>query len=117
MTKRKMFGEEAIRKGYLNPEQLSHALSEQERVNKEEKRSTINAIVIQDWSNDKYIYTILQYLLKAVKKEGVKRIEGDVYDKDNTTHQQILALKKLGFKVESGGSLTGYAQYFVTKKV
>lgn len=82
-----------------------------------DRKSRIVTFVVYDWSSEAYTVALLKKYIEHAKKEGAKLIEGEIYDKDATTYNQLSALKKLGFKVQSGGKLTGYQQYYITKKI
>ncbi len=82
-----------------------------------DNRSLINTFIVRDWSNINYAKALLKKYLEIAKKNKVKHVEGEIYDKDATTYDKLQLLKKLGFKVTSGGKLTGYQQYYITKKV
>ncbi len=68
---------------------------------------------IMNWNSTKYAETLLEKLLKVLRKEKGTAIEHEMYDTDDKTHMKLTMFKNFGFEVESRGNITGYNQYFL----
>jgi hypothetical protein len=69
---------------------------------------------ILNWSNHKYAETLMEKLIKILRKEKITSIIHEMYDTDDKTHNKLALFKDFGFHVESRGNITGYNQYYLT---
>jgi len=77
----------------------------------------ITMFAVYDWSTPNFAIGLMKLYLKRIKKEKIPIVEIEIYDTDNTTHNQLTLFKKFGFGIESGGNLIGYNKYHLKKKL
>ncbi len=84
---------------------------------KSPQKAKISMFSVYDWSTPNYAAGMMKLLIKRLKREKVPMVEIEIYDTDNTTHNQLTLFKKFGFGIEAGGNITGYNKYHLMKKI
>jgi len=77
----------------------------------------LNVFNILNWSSSRYAQALMEKFLKLMRKEKAFKIEHEMYDTDDKTHNKLTLFKEFGFEVESRGNITGYNQYFLSKNI
>ena len=72
---------------------------------------------VLNWSSNVYGDALMEKFIKVARREKAKKIEHEMYDTDNKTHNKLSLFKNNGFEVESRGNITGYNQYFLLKNL
>ena len=81
------------------------------------REGKINSFTIDDWSIDGFAYGLLRQVISILKKKGVKKIDVEIYDRDNTTQKKLATFKKCRFKISMGGAFGGYNRYIFKKNI
>ncbi len=77
----------------------------------------LNVFNVLNWSSSMYAQALLEKFLKLMRKEKAFKIQHEMYDTDDKTHNKLTLFKEFGFEVESRGNITGYNQYFLSKNL
>lgn len=77
----------------------------------------LRTIQATDWSNPVFASRLLKKFISSMKKKRVRTIHAEVYQTDDAAQARINILKANGFRIERGGNITGYNQYFFTLKL
>lgn len=81
------------------------------------REGKINSFTIDDWSIEGFAQGLLRQVVTLLKKKGIKTVDVEIYDKDNTTQNKLATFKKLKFKMATGGSFGGYNRYLFKKNL
>lgn len=78
---------------------------------------TVDSFIFQDWSQKYFATALLKHAVSIMKKKGVKAINAEIYDKDNTTIAKLDTFKAVKFRMDAGGATTGYNRYLFKRKI
>lgn len=81
------------------------------------REGKINSFNIDDWSVEAFAQGLLRQVVTVMKKKGVKSVNAEIYDKDNTTPHKLSTFKKLRFRMAMGGAYGGYNRYIFKRSI
>lgn len=77
----------------------------------------VNGFNFNEWKDTRFAEGFIKYFVKKMKKRGVSQIVVELYDTGGDTHDKLTMFKKMKFRTDTTGNMTGYQSWLLIRDI
>ena len=75
----------------------------------------VNGFTFNEWKDLVYPEGFIKYFIKKMKKRGVTKVIVELFDAGGNTHEKLSVLKRMKFRTDTTGNMTGYQSWLLIR--